>query len=111
MAWFQYAAGVHCAQIWTIMLPGLHLRSHLPGCLFLKYTLSPILKEGCILSMVFYAILKWFSLQLLMQVCVVLDLAFPSLPRIIAWAPVADVRVNLDPFFGLQKTGFLLCIG
>ena len=31
------------------------------SCLFLKYILSPILKEGGVLSMVFCAVLKWFS--------------------------------------------------
>ena len=47
--------------IQTILYPGLHLRSHLLGCLFLKYTLSPILKQGGVLSMVFCAVLKQFS--------------------------------------------------
>ena len=32
----------------------------MPGCLFLKYTLSPILKEGGVLSMVFCVVLKQF---------------------------------------------------
>ena len=45
----------------AILYLGLHLRSHLLGCLLLKYTLSPILKEGGVLSMVFCVILKWFS--------------------------------------------------
>ena len=48
-------------SIRTILYTGLHVRSHLPDCLFLKYTLSPILKEGGVLSMVFFAVLKWFS--------------------------------------------------
>ena len=37
---------------------GLNLRSNLPGCLFLKYTLSSILKVGSFLSMVLCAALK-----------------------------------------------------
>ena len=44
----------------SIPYPGLYLRPHLLGCLFLKYTLSPILKEDGVLSMVFCAVLKWF---------------------------------------------------
>ena len=48
-------------SICTILLPGLHLRSQFPGCLFLKKTLYPILKEGGVLSMVCCAVLKWFS--------------------------------------------------
>ena len=58
VAWFSYVESVHHTQFQTILYPGLHLRSHLPGCLFLKYTLSPILKEGGELSMVLCAALK-----------------------------------------------------
>ena len=48
-------------SIWTILYPDLHLRSQLLGCLFLKYTLSSIFKEGGILSMVFWVVWKQFS--------------------------------------------------
>ena len=61
VAWFSMCRKCLACSIWTILYQGLHLRSHLPGCLFLKYTLSPILKEGGVLSMVFCAVLKWFS--------------------------------------------------
>ena len=61
VAWFSICRKCLSCSIWTILYPGLHLRSHLLGCLFLKYTLSPILKEGGVLSMVFCAVLKQFS--------------------------------------------------
>ena len=61
VAWFLVCGKHPSYSIWTILYLGLHLRSHLPGCLFLKYTLSPILKEGGILSMVFCAVVKQFS--------------------------------------------------
>ena len=61
VAWFSMCRKCLSCSIQTILYPGLHLRSHLLGCLFLKYTLSPILKEGGVLSMVFFPVLKWFS--------------------------------------------------
>ena len=36
--------------------PALHLRSHFPGVLFLKYTLSPTLNPGSALSFIFSAV-------------------------------------------------------
>ena len=48
-------------SIQTILYPGLHLRSHLPGLfIFEIYSQSPILKEGGVLSIVFCAVLKRF---------------------------------------------------
>ena len=61
VAWFSICRKCPSCSIWIILYLGLHLRSHFPGCLFLKYTLSPILKEGGVLSMVFCAVLKQFS--------------------------------------------------
>ena len=61
VAWFSICRKFLSHSIWTILYLGLHLRSHLPGCLLLKYTLSPILKEGGVLFMVFCAGLKQFS--------------------------------------------------
>ena len=58
VAWFSMCRKCLLHSIQTILYPGLHLRSHLPGCLFLKYALSPILNEGGVLSMVFCAVLK-----------------------------------------------------
>ena len=58
VAWFSMCRKCPVHSFQTILYPGLHLRSHLPGCLFLKYTLLPILKEGGVLSMVFCAVLK-----------------------------------------------------
>ena len=60
VAWFLICRKCPSDSIQTILYPGLHLRSHLLGCLFLKYTLSPILKEGGVLSMVFCDVLKQF---------------------------------------------------
>ena len=59
-AWFSICRKGPSCSIWTILYLGLHLRSLLLGCFFLKYTLFPMLKEGGVLSMVFCAILKWF---------------------------------------------------
>ena len=60
VAWFSICRKCLSCLIWTILYLGLYLRSHLLGCLFLKYTLSPILKEGGVLSRVFCAVLKQF---------------------------------------------------
>ena len=61
VGWFSIYRKCALHSVQTILYPGLHLRSHLPGCLFLKYTLSLILKVGGVLSMVFCAALKQFS--------------------------------------------------
>ena len=61
VAWFSICRKCLSHSIWTIWCLGLQLRSHLPDCLFLKYTLSPILKDGGVLSMVFCVVLKQFS--------------------------------------------------
>ena len=61
VAWFSMCRKCPLHSIWTILYPGLHLRSHFLCCLFLKYTLSPVLKEGGVLSKVFFVVLKWFS--------------------------------------------------
>ena len=61
VAWFSICRKCLSCSNQTILYPGLHLRSHLLGCLFLKYTLSPILKVGGILSMVLCAALKSLS--------------------------------------------------
>ena len=61
VAWFSMCRKCLSCSIWKILYLGLHLRSHVLGCSFLRYTLSPILKEGGVLSRVFCAVLKWFS--------------------------------------------------
>ena len=61
VAWFLKYRKCPSHSICTILYPGLHLRSNLPGCLFLKYTVSPILNDGGCLSMVFCEVLQWFS--------------------------------------------------
>ena len=61
VAWFSICRKCLLHSIWTILYLGLYLRSHLPGHLFLKYTLSPIFTEGDVLSMVFCVVLKQFS--------------------------------------------------
>ena len=68
VAWFSMCRKCPSCSIQTILYPGLHLRSHLLGWLFLKYTLSPILKEGGVLSMVFCVVLKWFSSKVFLAV-------------------------------------------
>ena len=44
-----------------ILYPALHLTSHFPGVLFLKYTLSPTLNPGSALSVVFSAVRNLWS--------------------------------------------------
>ena len=61
VVWFSICRKCPSHSIQTILYPGLHLRSHLLDCLFLKYTLFPILKVGGVLSMVLCAALKQFS--------------------------------------------------
>ena len=57
VAWFLMYRKWPLHSIWTILYSNLYL----PGCLFSKYTLSPILKNDGCLSVVFCAVLKWFS--------------------------------------------------
>ena len=61
VAWFSMCMKCLSHPIQTTLYPGLHLRSHSLGYLFLKYILSPILKEDGVLSMVFCVVLKQFS--------------------------------------------------
>ena len=67
VAWFSICRKCPSCSIWTILYLGLHKRSHLPGCLFLKYALSPILKEGGVLFSVFCAVLKQFSSKVFLE--------------------------------------------
>ena len=57
VAWFSICRKCPLHSIQTILYPGLHLRSCLPGCLSLKYTLSPILNVGGALFMILCAAL------------------------------------------------------
>ena len=61
VAWFSICKKCPLHSMRKILYPGLHFKSHLLGCLFLKYMPSPILKDGGVLSMVFWAILNLFS--------------------------------------------------
>ena len=58
VAWFSICRKCPLHSIQTILYPGLYLRSHLLVVLFLKYTLSPTLKVGGVLSMVLCTALK-----------------------------------------------------
>ena len=42
VGWFSMWMKCQSHSMWTILYRGLHFKSHLPGCLFLKYTRSPI---------------------------------------------------------------------
>ena len=61
VAWFAMCRKCPLCLIWKILYPGLHLKSHSPGCLLLNYSLSPIMKDGGCLCVVFHAVLKQFS--------------------------------------------------
>ena len=53
VAWFLICMKCPSCSMQTILYLGLHFKSHLPGCLFLKYTQSPIWKAGLSLAIVF----------------------------------------------------------
>ena len=61
VAWFLICMKCPLHSMQTILYPGLHFKSHLPGCLFLKYTQPPIWKAGLSLAIVFWAALNLFS--------------------------------------------------
>ena len=95
--------------MWTILYPGLHFKSHLPSCLFLKYMQSPILKDGGFLSMVFSAILNLFSSQVFFamanaNLCVsrFSILESGSLGNV-AWVLMVDVVEGSDLFHILKR--------
>ena len=117
VAWFSICRKCPSYSIWAILYPDPHLRSHLPGCLFLKYTLSPILKEGGVLSMVFCAVLKHFSSNIFLamanaSLCASrFSIPESGSPKTHCMALEADAEVNLDPFCRLRKMGFLLWLG
>ena len=61
VAWFSICMKCPSCSMQTILFLGLHFKSHLPGCLFLKYTQSPIWKAGLSHAIVFWAVLNLFS--------------------------------------------------
>ena len=61
MPWFLICKKCLSCSMWTIPYLGLHFKSHLPGCLFLKYTWSPTWKAGFFHAMVFWAVLNLSS--------------------------------------------------
>ena len=61
VAWFSIYMKCPSCSMWTILYLGLHFKSHLPGCLFLKYTRSPTWKAGFFHAVVFWAVLNLFS--------------------------------------------------
>ena len=113
VAWFSICRKCPSCSIWTILYLGLHLRSHLLGCLFLKYTHISYLKRGwCPV----HGLLCSFEAILIQCIFLVManaeSMCFKIqhsriwiLPRIIAWALVADAEVNLDPFHTTKKNG------
>ena len=104
VAWVSMCRKCWSCSIRTILYPGLHLRSHLPGILYLKYTLSPILKEGGILSMVLCAVLKWFSSKIFLAMANACMWASKfsnpksGSPRNHCIGLIVGEKVNLDPF-------------
>ena len=61
VAWFSMCIKCPSHSMQTILYLGLHFKSHLPGCLFLKYTQSPTWKAGFCHAVVFWAVLNLFS--------------------------------------------------
>ena len=61
VAWFAICMKCPSHSMQTILYPDLHFKSHLPGCLFLKYTWSPIWKAGFSLAIFFWVAVNLFS--------------------------------------------------
>ena len=61
VTWFSIHMKCLSCSMQTILYPGLHFKSHLPDCLFLKYTQSPTWKAGFSHAIVFWAVLNLFS--------------------------------------------------
>ena len=53
VAWFLICMKCLLCSMQTILYLGLHFKSHLPGCLFLKYTQSSTWKAGFSHAMAF----------------------------------------------------------
>ena len=53
VTWFLICMKCLSHSMQTILYPGLHFKSHLPGCFFLKYTQSPTWKAGLSPAIVF----------------------------------------------------------
>ena len=51
--WFSICVKYLLHSMQKILYVGLHFKSHLPGCLFLKYTQSPIWKAGLSPAIIF----------------------------------------------------------
>ena len=60
-AWFLICMKCPLCSMQTILYLGLHFKSHLPGCLFLKCTQSPIWKVGLSCTTVFWVAVNLFS--------------------------------------------------
>ena len=63
VAWFSMCRQCPLHSIQTILYPALHFKPHLPDCLFLKNTLSQILKLGRLQFVVLWACLNQFLLR------------------------------------------------
>ena len=61
VAWFSICMKCPLHSMQTFLYLGLHFKSHLPDCLFLKYTWSPSWTAGLSLPTVFWAFLNLFS--------------------------------------------------
>ena len=61
VSWFSICMKCPLCSTWIILYLCLHFKSHLPGCLFLKYTQSPIWKAGLSHVIVFWVAVNLFS--------------------------------------------------
>ena len=113
VAWFSICKKCPSCSMWTTLYPGFHFKSHLLGCLFLKYTLSQILKDGGVLSMIFWAILNLFSSRVFFAMAKAnLCISRFSIPESgllenVVWVLTGDVIEGLDPFHILRRMVFL----
>ena len=68
VAWFSMWMKCPLCSIRKIQYPGLHFKSHFPGCLFLKYTWSPTWKAGLSLARVLWVAVNLFSSRVFLAI-------------------------------------------
>ena len=113
VAWFSMWMKCPChALCQTILYPGLHFKSHLPGCLFCKVDMISNLKSwfvSCqsLLSSCDICFCLVFSWQWLVLACGFPDLICLSqdLQENVAWVPEADVMVGWGSLPYTRKNG------
>ena len=110
VAWFSICMKCPSHLMQTILYLGLHFKSLVPGCLFLKYTQSATLNAGLSLVIIFWVAINLFSSNVFFAITkanlCVSRFSIPEsvhLLRNIAWVPVVGVRVGWGPCCILRR--------